>query len=169
MDVHRQYSANRAGLIYEEMRRIGQEHVYIELIENYPCIPKEAFVSKLNYYINERGTLNNRTTARLIKTVDVKTEVLELQTMVQEIHKQLNNIEDQINTLLNIACPVGLSTSSQYEQETETNSQSESLEIITISTSTPELFNIFDENNIEETRPQEITPYDLTEKYFTIF
>jgi hypothetical protein len=89
------------------MRRIGQEHFYIELIENYPCNPKDAFISKLNYYINERGTLTNRTTAGLIEKVNVKMEVLELQPMVQEMHKQLNNIEDKINTLLNIACQEG--------------------------------------------------------------
>jgi hypothetical protein len=169
MDVHRQYSVNRAGLMYEEMRRIGQEHFYIELIENYPCSPKEAFVSKLNYYINERGTLNNKTKARLIEKVDVKPEILELKQMVQEIHKQLNNIEDKIDVLLNISHPA-VSTPSQYDEpETETNSQSESLEIITILTSTAEVFNIFDEYDVEETCPQQITPYDLTEKHFTIF
>ena len=28
MDVHRQYSVARDGLIYEEMSRVGQEHFY---------------------------------------------------------------------------------------------------------------------------------------------
>jgi hypothetical protein len=40
---------------------------------------------------------------------------------------------------------------------------------MTVSTSTPELFNIFDEDNIEDTIPPNIEPYDLTEKHFSIF
>ena len=59
MSLHRRYSINHNGLIYDEMRRLGKEHFYIELIKNYPCETKDELVSTQQCYIRDSGTLNN--------------------------------------------------------------------------------------------------------------
>ena len=37
---YRKCSASHVGSLYDEMRRLGKEHFYIELIEDYPCEKK---------------------------------------------------------------------------------------------------------------------------------
>ena len=86
MDNHRQYSIARDGKLYDEMRRLGKEHFYIELIETYPCGNKDELVAKHQCYIRERGTLNNRTTTHATEQADAKTYILELRAMVHEMH-----------------------------------------------------------------------------------
>ena len=123
MDVHRHYSVNRDGLIYEEMRRVGQKHFYIELIENYQCNNKEELILKLNSYIRERGTLNDRINTHVVEQIDVKPVILELKKMVLDMHIQLNNIEYKINTLLNTSYTSEASTSYDGDNEVSSNSK----------------------------------------------
>jgi hypothetical protein len=139
MDVHRQYSVARDGLIYKEMRRLGQEHFYIELIENYPCASKEELVSKMQFYIRERGALNNGTITLTTEQADVKTEILELKSMVHDMHTKINQIEDNIDALLNTVYASGVSTpisqdqEEEQEQETELNTHEKRLEAVAAS------------------------------------
>ena len=162
MDVHRHYSVNRDGLIYEEMRRVGQKHFYIELIENYQCNNKEELILKLNSYIRERGTLNDRINTHVVEQIDVKPVILELKKMVLDMHIQLNNIEYKINTLLNTSYTSEASTS--YDGDNEANEVSSNSK----TSSTPEVFIITDTDNVEEIMPYNILSYDITEKHFNI-
>jgi hypothetical protein len=132
MGMHRHYAAAHEGKLYDEMRRLGKTHFYINLIENYPCKDKEELVAKQQFYIRERGTLNNNATTYATEQADVKLEILQLKVMVHEMHTKITQIEDKIDTLLNTLYSSGLSTPSledeqeqeqeQEQSETETNS-----------------------------------------------
>ena len=44
--------------LYKEMKELGVENFYIELIEAYPCNSKEELNKRENEYIRQMGTLN---------------------------------------------------------------------------------------------------------------
>ena len=44
--------------LYVKMIELGIEHLYIELIENYPCDNKEELRKREGHYIRERETIN---------------------------------------------------------------------------------------------------------------
>ena len=56
---HQHGSKNRDNLINKLIREIGEDSIYIELIEIYPCNSREELRAREGYYIRERGTLNN--------------------------------------------------------------------------------------------------------------
>ena len=45
--------------IHKLIREIGEDKIYIELIESCPCNSREELRAREGYYIRERGTLNN--------------------------------------------------------------------------------------------------------------
>ena len=49
MVIYRQYSVARVGRFYDEMRRIGKEHFYIELVESYPCKNNEQLTARVQH------------------------------------------------------------------------------------------------------------------------
>ena len=95
---HRKHSVAHEGLIYEEMRRLDKDNFYIELIENYPCESKAQLVSREQFYIRERGTLNKRATTDGTEHPDVKSDIIQLKALVHELHAKIRQIEDKINT-----------------------------------------------------------------------
>ena len=60
--------------IYRQMRELGKEHFYIELIEEYPCDNVEQLRAREGAFIRELGTLNTRIEGRTKKeyTADTK-------------------------------------------------------------------------------------------------
>jgi hypothetical protein len=109
---HRKHSVAHAGLLYDEMRRLGKYKFCVELIENYPCGNKEELVATLQFYIRERGTLNNRATKdgtaltnRATKDgtehAYVKSDIIQLKVLVYELHAKISQIETQTDALLN--------------------------------------------------------------------
>ena len=56
---HKADTKRRDNLIHKLIREIGEDSIYIELIEIYPCNSREELRAREGYYIRERGTLNN--------------------------------------------------------------------------------------------------------------
>jgi SHS2 domain-containing protein len=94
MDFHRYYAETREGKLYDEMRRLGKEHFYIELIVNHPCNDISELVKKEQFYTDVLGTLNKNTS----RQADDKEGILELRVMVYELQTRLEHIEHQHNT-----------------------------------------------------------------------
>ena len=53
-----------SGKLYQEMKNVGTENFYIELIENYRCSSKEELNKKEGEYIRQMGTLNYQVSGR---------------------------------------------------------------------------------------------------------
>ena len=53
--------------IYQAMRETGDDNLYIELIEAFPCNSNEELHAREGYYVRERGTLNKITSGRTPK------------------------------------------------------------------------------------------------------
>ena len=119
MVIHRQYAVDHEGKLYDEMRRLCKTHFYIELIENYPCGNKDDLIARQQFYIKERGTLNNRATINAKGQADGKSEILELKVMVHDMHSNINRIEAKIDSLLNTLYPSGFSTPISEDEEEE--------------------------------------------------
>ena len=118
---HRKHSVAHDGLIYEEMRRLDKDHFYIELIETYPCESKAQLVSREQFYIRERGTLNKRATTDGTEHTDVKSDVIQLKALVHELYAKIRQIEDKINTLFNNVYSSGASTPTSSDEEEQNN------------------------------------------------
>lgn len=59
--------------LYEEMRRIGEDKFYIELIKNYPCNSKEELNAEEGKYIREHNCFGENGLNKLIAGRDEKT------------------------------------------------------------------------------------------------
>jgi hypothetical protein len=94
MTIHRQYAETREGQLYDEMRRLGKEHFYIELIEKYPCGNKDDLTARQHFYIKELGTLNNNTTL----PDDEHKDMINVKEMVNTIQTRIDRREHQSNT-----------------------------------------------------------------------
>jgi hypothetical protein len=93
MVLYRQDSVARQGLVYDEMRRLGKEHFYIELIENYPCNNKGELESRLNFFIKERSTLNSKTKQDTSTDAPEQSyttnHMLEIKEMMRDLHTRI--------------------------------------------------------------------------------
>jgi hypothetical protein len=122
MVLYRQDSVERQGLVYDEMRRLGKEHFYIELIENYPCNNKGELESRLHFFIKERSTLNSKTKQDTSTDAPEQSyttnHMLEIKEMMRDLHTRICKIECKIDVLLNNSCSsVSSAQSSHYEQQ----------------------------------------------------
>ena len=61
---HKADSKVRDCNIHKLIREIGEDKIYIELIESCPCNSREELRAREGYYIRERGTLNNKIEGR---------------------------------------------------------------------------------------------------------
>ncbi len=75
---YRTCSVSHDGLLYDKMRQLGKEHFYIELVEDYPCEDKYQLTARGQYYIRDRGTLNNRATRDAPSRADVRHSISEI-------------------------------------------------------------------------------------------
>lgn len=60
--IHKSSKMVKRNLIrpfYKAMREIGEEHFYIELIENYPCKSKEELNAREGYWIRQYNSFTN--------------------------------------------------------------------------------------------------------------
>jgi hypothetical protein len=94
MTDHRRRADEHEGKLYDEMRRVCTTHFYIELIENYPCDNKDDLTAREQFYIRERGTLNNNAT----RPDDTNKDVIILQEMLYRLQTRLDKLEHQHNT-----------------------------------------------------------------------
>ena len=53
--------------VHKLIREIGEDNIYIELIESCPCNSREELRAREGYYIRERGTLNKKIEGRTNK------------------------------------------------------------------------------------------------------
>ena len=61
MTTHRDRANNQhPERLYKHMSKIGVEHFYIDLLEEYPCQTKDQLLKKEREYILKRGTLNQK-------------------------------------------------------------------------------------------------------------
>ena len=51
-------------MLYQEMKTLGEDKFYIELLENYPCNSKEELHQREGEYIRNMGTLNYQVSGR---------------------------------------------------------------------------------------------------------
>ena len=58
LSSHKLNSKVRDSNIYKLICEIGEDNIYIELIETYPCNSREELNAREGYYIRERGTQN---------------------------------------------------------------------------------------------------------------
>ncbi len=121
MAIYRKCSVSHNGLFYEEMRRLGKEQFYIELVEEYPCENKYQLTARKQYYIRDRGTLNNRTQTDASEPNDARHHFSELKVLMHELHTRILHIEGKLESLLNNLYPSETSTQvSDDAEETET-------------------------------------------------
>ena len=110
MAIYRKCSVSHNGLLYEELRRLGKHHFYIELVEEYPCENKYQLTARKQYYIRDRGTLNNRTTTDALSQADVRHIISEIKALVHDQHARLQHIEGKLDALMNNLFPSETST-----------------------------------------------------------
>jgi hypothetical protein len=132
MALYRQYSASHDGLLYDEMRRLGKEQFYIELIEDYPCENNEQLASRTHFYIRERGSLNKNTnTNTTASQPDARHIISELKTLVHDLHARILHIEGKIDSFMNNEYSPGtLTPTSNIEEEEDTETNATELEIL---------------------------------------
>eukprot|EP00438_Fugacium_kawagutii_P018336 Skav212485 [mRNA] locus=scaffold385:584863:585342:- [translate_table: standard] len=58
---------NKNMKLYQKMRELGEEHFYIELVEETPCENKEQLRAIEGEYIRSIGTLNHNVAGRTMK------------------------------------------------------------------------------------------------------
>ena len=56
---HRKCSLSMSSLLYDEMKTLGIDKFYIELLEAFPCNNKDELIARENALIRERGTALN--------------------------------------------------------------------------------------------------------------
>ena len=56
---HRKCSLSMSSLLYDEMKNLGIDKFYIELLEAFPCNNKDELIARENALIRERGTALN--------------------------------------------------------------------------------------------------------------
>jgi hypothetical protein len=193
MALYRQYSTSHDGLLYDEMRRLGKEQFYIELIEDYPCENNEQLTAMTHFYIRERSTLNKKANTDTTESQpDARHIISELKTLVHDLHARILHIEGKIDSFMNNGySPGALTPTSNIEEDTETNAIE--LEILNIEepvttsvvepvpstvfphseepeqemvASTLLMFDIADADDVEVEKPGNIETYDLVERVF---
>ena len=78
--------------LYKNMKDVGVEHFYIELLENCPCENKEQLRQREGHYIREIGTLNSRIECRTQKEYreEHKDKIKEFQKQYRDENKETN-------------------------------------------------------------------------------
>ena len=56
---HRKCSLSMSSLLYDEMKNLGIDKFYTELLEAFPCNNKDELIARENALIRERGTALN--------------------------------------------------------------------------------------------------------------
>ena len=88
---HRFSSKTRSHyMLYQHMSKLGKEHFYIELIENYPCNNKEELEAKEGQWIRQIGTLNDKIAGRSKKQwgIDNHERRMEQAKQYRDAHKE---------------------------------------------------------------------------------
>jgi hypothetical protein len=128
MAIHRQYSVSHTGLFYDEMRRLGKEQFYIELIEDYPCDSNDQLTARVQYYIKERGTLNK---VMNNEQADSRHAISDLTVLVQDLSTRLTHVNGKLESLRNHT-PATLN-----EEDTKTTTTTTNEELILVKNPIP--------------------------------
>ena len=120
MAIHRQYSVSHTGLFYDEMRRLGREQFYIELIEKCPCESNEQLTARVQYYIKERGTLN-----KVMKNeqADSRHMISDLTVLVQDLSTRLLHVNGKLETLRKTDTPPPATLNEEATKTTTTTNE----------------------------------------------
>jgi hypothetical protein len=120
MAIHRQYSVSHTGLFYDEMRRLGREQFYIELIEKCPCDSNEQLTARVQYYIKERGTLN-----KVMKNeqADSRHMISDLTVLVQDLSTRLLHVNGKLESLRNTDIPPPATLNEEDTKTTTTTNE----------------------------------------------
>jgi hypothetical protein len=168
---YRKCSASHVGSLYDEMRRLGKEHFYIELIEDYPCENKCQLTVRSQYHMRDRGTLNNRATTDAPSQTDVRHIISEIKTLVYDQHARLRYIEGKIDSLMNNLFPSDTSTQMSYDEEEE-DTEINTTEVEAVALSTEETSALTSEvvevelvpvNGVHEQDPVTVEMFDIAD------
>ena len=120
MAIHRQYSVSHTGLFYDEMRRLGREQFYIELIEKCPCDSNEQLTARVQYYIKERGALN-----KVMKNeqADSRHMISDLTVFVQDLSTRLLHVNGKLESLRNTDIPPPATLNEEATKTTTTTNE----------------------------------------------
>ncbi len=120
MAIHRQYSVSHVGLFYDEMRRLGKEQLYIELIEKYACASNEQLTARVQHHIKERGTLN-----KVMKNeqADSRHMISDLTVLVQDLSTRLLHVNGKLESLRNTDIPPPATLNEEDTKTTTTTNE----------------------------------------------